>query len=174
MARMTTFPECFDDLEQISIGDLKRLGLLRSDRDGSQKKIVSTGYRLETRMRISVNFNTRLVMLEFTIGDLQSTQLIALESRPSNLGKGVVWYFVCPASKRLCRKLYLLEDQFFSRFAYPGMMYGTQIEKKSFRGLRSTLELAEKRNKAIESLKKKYAKPFYRGKPTKNFQRLLG
>lgn len=174
MPRLPTFPDCIDEVEQISIADLKRFGLLRPKGLEMQKEVVSTGYYREMRMRISVNLISKLVMLEFAVGDNKSTQLIRLESRPSNLGKGQVWYFVCPVSNRLCRKLYMLEDQFLSRFAYPGVMYSSQIEKKTFRGLRSALELAEKRKQAIETLKRKYAKPFYRGKPTTSFRRLLG
>lgn len=50
---------------------------------------------------------------------------VLLHSKPSNLGKGQVLYFVCPISGRLCRKLYLAYNSpyFKCRQAYNARIY---------------------------------------------------
>jgi len=40
---------------------------------------------------------------------------VDLVNVPSNIGKGVVWFFVCPMTGKKCRKLYLVDTYFTSR-----------------------------------------------------------
>ena len=58
-----------------------------------------------------------------------------LTSIPSNLGKGVVWYFICPFTWKRCRKLYLLDERFMHRSALPSEMYECQTQSKKWRGI---------------------------------------
>lgn len=58
-----------------------------------------------------------------------------LISRPSNLGpgRGRVWYFICPVTGNLCRKLYQENVNFVSRSALPGVLYSLQADCKIMR-----------------------------------------
>jgi hypothetical protein len=51
---------------------------------------------------------------------------VNLISRVSNLGKGKMWFFVCPVTGKCCRKLYLYGTHFLHREAYKGLMYESQ------------------------------------------------
>jgi hypothetical protein len=64
---------------------------------------------------------------------------VQLVSAPSNLGKGFVWYFVCPRPGKRCRKLYLADTYFYHREAFHGCMYESQTQSKKYRQLDKTL-----------------------------------
>ena len=53
---------------------------------------------------------------------------IELRKEPSNLGQGYVWYFVCPCTRRKCRKLFLDGNIIASRYAF-NHVYSVQISK---------------------------------------------
>ena len=51
---------------------------------------------------------------------------ISLVSLASNIGRGVVWFFLCPQTSKRCRKIYLLRERFLHREAFTGCMYEIQ------------------------------------------------
>lgn len=171
MPKIATFPTCFDEVNQISIADLKRLGYLMPFQI-SQYGGISWTCRGETLGSIGIDVNAieKFVRLHYIANGKSIDYRVKLESLPSNLGKGVVWYFICPATGKRCRKLYGIGDYFYSRFAYPATMYNKQTFSKKWRDFQAVYEVLDLRQKFLET---PYAKPFYNGKPTKRFQRIM-
>ncbi|MCK8493572.1 hypothetical protein M0L20_17025 [Spirosoma sp. RP8] len=58
---------------------------------------------------------------------------------PSNLGKGKVFYFVCPVTAKRCRKLYLVDGWFVFRYALEDTYYEKQLWSKRYRDLDNTM-----------------------------------
>ena len=99
-------------------------------------------------------------------------QFIQLRWRPSNLSKpdnlntdkGGYYYFVCPSTGRACRKLYLINGRFVSRFAFRHI-YEQQKKSRNQREspLMETLAVWDE----LERLQQqKYRRYTYKGKPT--------
>lgn len=97
---------------------------------------------------------------------------VNLVSRVSNLGKGLIWFFVCPSTGKLCRKLHLNSGYFLHRTAYKSMMYSKQIESKKNRSLSKVFEACFITDEVYDELYKKYFKKQYKGKPTKRYLKL--
>ena len=96
-------------------------------------------------------------------------QFIPLVWRPSNLGRGKIWYFQCPRTGKTCRKLYLIAGRFQHRTALQDGMYESQTRSKYERlwgGVFTADDISEK-------IHAKHFKRFYRGKPTKRYKNLL-
>ena len=90
----------------------------------------------------------------------------------SNLGKGVIWYFVCPRTGKRCRKFYLADTYFYHREAFKGCMYEKQTQSKKSRYLDKMLGAYFKTVHLFEQLYKKNFKKQYAGKPTKKYLKL--
>ena len=97
---------------------------------------------------------------------------VQLISVPSNLGKGVIWYFVCPSKGKLCRKLYLADTYFYHREAFNDCLYEKQTQSKKSRYLDKMLGAYFKTVQLFEQLYKKNFKKQYAGKPTKKYLKL--
>lgn len=120
----------------------------------------------------------------YTITDRQGLKTdydykIQITATPSNLGKGEVLYFVCPESRKRARILYsayrhpkyLHRDWYLER--YNARIYYTtqQCSKRDYSNDRYHVL-----RKQVENLENelfvKNRKAHYRGKPTKDFQKL--
>ncbi|MDR3236526.1 MAG: hypothetical protein LBT48_07385 [Prevotellaceae bacterium] len=153
-----TFPTIIEDCRRIKISDLKRLkyleqnsvkyGLLQWGEENSISVIVDT---VKCEMRLQYTYQQRH----------EINYTVALCRRPANLGFGVVWYFCCPKTNRLCRKLYLYNGCFVCRHAIPGAMYRQQTESKKIRYFSVIGAILQDRCEF-----KKYAKLYYNDKPT--------
>ncbi|MCS6832048.1 MAG: hypothetical protein NZ521_00600 [Flammeovirgaceae bacterium] len=98
---------------------------------------------------------------------------VKLVSVPANLGKGVVWYFVCPYTGKRCRKLYLVDTYFLHRTAFKGCMYKKQTQSKKNRTWDKVFGVCSKTDYLFEQLCKKHFKKQYAGKPTKKYLKLI-
>ena len=99
--------------------------------------------------------------------------LIQLVSIPSNLGKGVVWYFVCSRTGKRCRKLHLVDTYFYHRSAFRGCFYEKQIQCHGYRNLDKQFGLLFGIDKIYEKIYSKHFKKQYNRKPTKHYMKLL-
>lgn len=91
---------------------------------------------------------------------------IMLTSIPSNLGRGRIWYFICPISGRKSRILYKCYGSLYfkSRKAYQGRIYySCQIANKNNLHNERYFSL----EKEIEKLKPHIKKGHYQGKETR-------
>lgn len=92
---------------------------------------------------------------------------------PSNLGVGVVWYFLCPETNKRCRKLYSISGYFLHREAFKDCMYECQTKSKSHRKMDKRFAAYFKSDELHEELYSKHFKKTYAGKPTKRYLRIM-
>ena len=170
MPKFPTFPDCFDEVKQVSMAGLKRLGYLRPN------AIVRGSYRWTRRGKpsgwidVTVNLPERFMQLDYRVngGELISYR-VRLECLPAHFG-GFNWYFICPATGKRCRNLYGIGLYFLSRFAYPSAMYSSQTESKHTREMLRAFRCLDLQS---DFLSKRHARTTYKGKLTKRYRRVL-
>ncbi|MFL0685369.1 MAG: hypothetical protein ACJLTB_19530 [Algoriphagus aquaeductus] len=110
--------------------------------------------------------------LKYKFGDEPREYKIRLLKKPTNLGIGEMWFFRCPSTGKLCRKLYSIGGYFFHREAFKGCFYETQIRSKYARFLDSNYGAYFKSESLYLEARKKHLKKTYAGKPTKKYLKL--
>lgn len=173
---MPTFRSNYDDLKQLTLADLKRYGLMIPQRQCSAT--ISWTRRGETTGTIGVTVSLSgtggYVELAYTYDHQdQMKYRVALVQQPSNLGKGSVWYFICPLTGERCRTLYQVGRYFASRKAQPATLYESQTYSKKYREISKTYGPVLQVDNAFNELFKPYTKVFYRGKPTPKAKKVL-
>lgn len=174
MPKPYTFPTLYDDLKTVSVSFLARHGYLKPNQQ--QRGVLTWSRNGNTTGSISIFVNTQsespYLELDYKCNEVPIKYCIKLITAPSNLGKGVVWYFVCPHTGKRCRKLYLAETYFYHRLAFNGLMYEKQTQSKKYRHLDKTMGLVFQTDRLFEQLYKKHFKKQYAGKPTKKYLKL--
>jgi hypothetical protein len=126
---------------------------------------------------ISIQVNTHseqpYIELDYKYRDEPRNYKLSLVSMLSNLGKGLIWYFLCPQTNKRCRKLYSIDGYFLHREAFNGCMYETQTQSKKYRQLDKTLGAYLKEDELYSQLYQKHFKKTYAGKPTKKYLRII-
>ncbi|MBS1487305.1 MAG: hypothetical protein JST43_06910 [Bacteroidetes bacterium] len=174
MPKPHTFPTLYNEALQIHISKLKgwgyldpeqvKSGTLNWSRNGNKTGSIS--------IRVNTQHESPYLELDYKYNEAPINYRVQLVSAPSNLGKGVVWYFVCPHTGKRCRKLYLADTYFYHREAFRGCMYEKQTQSKKYRGLDKTLGVYLRSDQLFEQLYKKHFKKQYAGKPTKKYLKL--
>lgn len=125
MPKQYTFPNLYDDLKTVSISFLTKHGYLKTNQWQSGVITWSMGGNKTGSISIRVNTHSQSPYLEldYNCNEVPINYRVQLVSVPSNLGKGVVWYFICPKTNKRCRKLYLVNTYFYHRSAFNGCMY---------------------------------------------------
>ena len=90
----------------------------------------------------------------------------------STIGKGLILYFICPATAKRSRKLYFIGRCFLHREAFKGCMYEKQTQSQRSRYLDKTLDACLRTENLFEQLYKKHFKKTYAGKPTKKYLKI--
>ena len=175
MPRFPTFPTLYDECKQISITDLKRWDYLKLDQ--SKRGVINWHMGEQKTGSITIWVNTTKespsLELDYILDGNRIKYAVPLVTIPSNLGKGHLWYFLCPTTGKRCRKLYLIQDKFLHREACQGCFYDKQVQSKSYKDLDRTFGRAFRAEEAYEEMHKPHFKKFYNGKPTKRYLRLL-
>jgi len=175
MPKPSTFPTVYDELKTVSISFLRKHGYLRPNQ--WQSGAITWNRNGNKTGSISIWVDTEpespYLELSYKCNDTPINYRVKLISVPSNLGKGVVWYFLCPHTAKRCRKLYLANNYFYHRSALRGGMYEKQIQSKKYRALDKTLGVYFRSDELFEQLHKKYFKKQYAGKPTKKYLKLM-
>ncbi len=175
MAKFPTFPTLYDNVLQISIKKLKEFGYLEKN------KVITSSLHWsrngEETASISIRVNTftephHIELIYNTNGEPRNYK-VSLVTIPSNLGKGKIWYFLCPHTHKKCRKLYLIGGYFLHREAFTGCMYESQTVSKHYRFLENTFGAVFKTERLYEQLYSKHFTKYYKGKPTKKYLRIL-
>jgi len=174
MPKFTTFPTLFDDLKTISISFLGKHGYFKPNQMLSGIITWSRNGNKTGSISIMVNTLTEspYLHLDYKYNEAPINYKVQLISTLSNLGKGVVWYFICPRTGKRCRKLYLADTYFYHRSAFRGCMYKKQTQSKKNRYFDKTLEKCFRTDQLFEQLYKKHFKKQYAGKPTKKYLKL--
>ena len=175
MPKPHTFPTLYNEALQISISKLKeweylnpeqiKSGTITWSRNGSQTGSIS--------IKVNTHSEQPYIELDYKYRDEPRNYKVRLVSIPSNLGKGLIWYFLCPQTKKRCRKLYSIGGYFLHREAFSGCMYETQTQSKKYRQLDKTLGAYLKSDNLYSELYKKNFKKTYAGKPTKRYLRIM-
>lgn len=174
MPKPHTFPLLFDECRIINISDLKKWGYLDPNtityNGGMNWKM---GENITASIGFSVNMvaETPYIELRYRVGGEEDIEYqVELTTVPSNLGKGKLWYFVCPVTNKRCRKLYLIDKYFVHREACKvGGMYSSQTYSKWARAMIQTY----KRLDSGSEIYQPYFKKYYKGKPTKRYLRIF-
>jgi hypothetical protein len=174
MPKIPTFPTLYDEVKTVCISFLTIHGYLKPN----QLKAGSVHWSRngEDIGSISIEVCTyaenRYLEFDYKCNQQPIKYRVQLVTAPSNLGKGFVWYFVCPRTGKRCRKLYLADTYFFHRTAFKGCMYEKQTQSKKSRYLDQTLGAYFRSDQLFEQLYKKHFKKQYAGKPTKKYLKL--
>lgn len=175
MPKPRTYPTLYDNLKTVSISFLTRHGYLKPNQ--RQGGTVTWSRNGEIQGSISIRVCTQpespYLELDYKCNETPISYRVQLVSAPSNLGKGVVWYFVCPNTGKRCRKLYLADTYFYHRSAFRGCLYEKQAQSKRRRALDKTLGVCFQADQLFEQLYKKHFKRQYAGKPTKRYLKLV-
>ncbi|AWL09052.1 hypothetical protein HME7025_01189 [Aquirufa nivalisilvae] len=175
MPKPYTFPTLYDDLKTISISFLKKHNYLLPNQ--VQTGTVSWSRSGTKTGSISIRVNTKqdipYLELDYKCNETPINYRVQLVSAPSNLGKGVVWYFVCPHTGKRCRKLYLADTYFYHRSAFRGCMYEKQTRSKSYRLMEKTFGSYFKSDDLYSKLYARNFKKTYAGKPTKKYLKII-
>ena len=175
MPKPYTFPTLYNKALQIDISKLKDWGFLKPKQIKSGTLTWSRNENPTGSISIVVNTHSEqpYIELDYKYGDEPRNYKVRLVSKPSNLGKGLIWYFLCPQTNKRCRKLYSIGGYFLHREAFSGCMYETQTQSKKYRQLDKTFGAYFKIDNLCSELYKKNFKKYYAGKPTKRYLRIM-
>ena len=175
MPKPHTFPTLFDEVKTVSISFLTKHRYLKPNQWQRGTVTWSRNGNKTGSISIQVNIQSEqpYIELDYKCNEAPIKYRVQLVSAPSNLGKGVVWYFVCPRTGKRCRKLYLADTYFYHRSAFRGCMYEKQTQSKKSRYLDKMIGAYFKTDQLFEQLYKKHFKKQYAGKPTKKYLRIV-
>lgn len=174
MGRIANYPKTVEDCLTISISKLKEWGYLNVLGKVSYTLSWSRNGEKHSSIGIKINNNgfEKFVVLDYKSNAEPINYKVKIISKTSNLGKGEVFYFVCPRTGKHCRKLYLHDGYFLHREAFNGLMYAKQLEGKKNRDLSKLFEACYLSDDVYEERYKKYFKTHYNGMETKRYKRL--
>lgn len=170
-----TLPTLYDECKKVSISFLSQHGYLKPNQWLSGTITWSRNGSKTGSISISINTLSERPYLEldYKSNDTPINYKVLLVSIPSNIGKGVIWYFICPRTGKRCRKLYLIDGYFYHRSAFRGCMYEKQTYSHNNRWLGKQFDKMAGRERAYEQIYSKFFKKQYNGKPTKRYLKLL-
>ncbi|GLB49837.1 hypothetical protein [Neptunitalea lumnitzerae] len=174
MPKTHTFPTLYDEVKQINISNLKKWGYLQPNQIKSS--VISWSCNGAKTGSISILVNTTdvpFIELNYNSNDKPRHYRVYLIQYPSNLGKGFIWYFICPQTNKKCRKLYLVDGYFLHREAFKGCMYAKQTQTKKWREIEKVYGSYFDEEKHYKELHSKHFKTHYNGKPTKRYLKLI-
>jgi len=174
MPKPYTFPTLLDEVKTVSISKLKEWQYLESDsfRSGT----ITWSRAGEQTGSISIYSSMReepYIRLDYRANNEPVDYKVRLVSVPSNLGRGKIWYFVCPVTGKRCRKLYGVGKYFLHRDAYPNAMYECQTYSKRGRMIDKVCKIMYGSDELYEELYSKHFKTHYAGKMTKRYKQIL-
>lgn len=175
MPKPHTFPTLYNEALQIHISKLKGWGYLNPEQIKSGTLNWSSNGNPTGSISIKVNPQNEqpYIELDYKYRDEPRKYKVYLTSTPSNLNRGEIWYFICPQTRKRCRKLYSIGGYFLHREAFNGCMYETQTQSKKYRQIDKTLGVYFKSDNLYSELYKKNFKKTYAGKPTKKYLRIM-
>ena len=175
MPKPQTFPTLYNEALQIHISKLKGWGYLEPEQIKSGTINWSRNGNHTGSISILVNTQDEqpYIELDYKYRDEPRHYKVYLTSTPSNLNRGKIWYFICPQTKKRCRKLYSIGGYFLHREAFSGCMYEIQTQSKKYRQLDKLFGAFLKFDDLYSQLNKKNFKKSYAGKPTKRYLRIM-
>lgn len=175
MSKPQTNPTLYNEVLQLSISNLKKWGYIVPERIISGTVNWSRNGNLTGSISIVVNNQSdqQYIELDYNYKNEPINYKISLMSLPSNLNRGEIWYFVCPITNKLCRKLYSICGHFYHREAFNGCMYETQTKSKKYREQERIIGAFFKSDELYRELNKKHFKKYYSGIPTNKYLKII-
>lgn len=174
MGRWANYPNTIEDLRSFDISFLRKYEYIKPNqfKPGSIIWTSRNSDKNSISIKVVTNDTNGVLTLDYTFNGTEHINYdIQLITRPSNLGTGLLWFFVCPFTGKVCRKLHLINGYFKHRSALPGLMYQNQIESKKWREW-NRIFAKDFNDDLYKELYSKNLKPMYKGKITKRFARL--
>ena len=176
MGRFASFNTTIEDsltfrlksLTENKIGFLSSYGHRTGVTSWSTNGITTSSISLEVYYSEEESY----IIFDYKYRDNPIKYKVDLVYKTSNLGKGKVWFMVCPSTGKLCRKLHLINGYFLHRTADPSLMYANQMESKKNRALLKVFNRVFLSDEVYNERYKKYFKTHYKGIPTKRFLKL--
>lgn len=170
MGRISTGIEKTASVCRIDMRDLTRWGVLKHN---------SYSFSMEwtdgSSIWLEVNSSEegKYIVAEYKLTDFKGDSYnikytISLDRIPSNLGRGYIYYFICPKTGKRCRVLYRAygSHTFRARESYPyRLYYPIQTESKKYRMFERIHSMKAKLDRLNEGRKRK--QDYFRGKRTK-------
>ncbi len=175
MPKPHTFPDLFEQAHTVSTSRLREWGYLRAGRLVSLTVTWSHAGEVTGSVGVRIDTTTDCPFLEFSyrFGGEPVQYRVHLDAVPSNLGKGSVWYFICPRTMKRCRVLYQCGGRFVHRDECKGMMYLKQTYSHDTRAMIGLLDAHMDADKARAEMYGRHFRTHYKGRPTKRYTRLL-
>ena len=175
MSRYSTYPYLFDEEKFISTTNLLKWGYLRehSLRSGTITWSINGNETSSIGINVKINEYQAYLMVNYKCNETDYNYKILLDSIPSNLGNGKIWFFICPFTFKRCRKLHLINERFMHRSNLPSGMYSIQTESKNWRLMSRVYGSSFKLDGYYEEIYSKHFKTHYKGKPTKRYVKLM-
>ncbi len=176
MGRFANYPKTVEDCLTFRLKSLTENNNTYLTSHGTRTGVTSWSRRGEVHSRINIEVthtdNDTYIIFDYKCNGKPTRYRVNLISKVANLGKGKIWFFVCPHTGKLCRKLYLHDGYFLHRTAFKSLMYEKQLESKKNRALLKIFEACHVPDTVYLEFHKKYFKTHYKGKPTKRYLRL--
>lgn len=174
MGRNGYLPLLVEETRTISISKLKEFGYLNEGciRSGTLSWHKNGEMVSSIGLRVCFVGYERRIELNYHCRDIEFFYSVQLVSRQSNLGNGLLWFFECPQTGLLCRKLYFKDCRFYHRKAFDEFYYQKQVYSHRDRYLIQHFDAAHCED-SYRTVSKKYFKKTYRGKPTKKYLKAM-
>jgi hypothetical protein len=172
MPKPDTFCTVYDRTAKISIRYLREQGYLAGYKVGTISWYIGDTHTGTISISADVRADQPHMKLSYSISGQPIEYCVHLEQVPSNLGKGYVWFFLCPFTQKRCRILYQSGRYFMHRDGARGM-YSYQTMSKTWRDLRRIYKLINDERSPKVTIGKRYFKGKYNGKPTKRLLRTM-
>lgn len=175
MPKSSTFPTLYDECKAVSITFRKKYGYLVPNQWKSGSVQWSRDGNKTGSITVQVNTFSKspYIELDCRCNKVPIKYRVALISVTSNLGKGAVWYFICPRTGKRCRKLYLVDTHFYHGSAFKGCFYEKQTYSHNNRALYKSFESIFGTEKLYEQLYCQNFKKTYKGKKTARYRKLI-
>jgi hypothetical protein len=176
MPKPSTHPTIINQQKTLTTGYLSKCGYFKTD----YKTNGSTGWTSNKSKNLDISITSimekedeRIILTYYDFNNIQVEQTIYLTSKFSNLGTGLIWFFICPYTGAICRNLIFVCNRFMHLSNLKNAMYSTQLESKYWRKLFQLIPNIPTVKNVLNKPNEFNYKKYYKGKKTKRYQKHL-
>ena len=173
MAKHSTGVILYDELATLDLSWLFKKGRIIPGAEVTDVLTWKRSGEVTGSAKLTTLYTTRerWVKLNYFIDGQPRETMIIIETLPSNLGRGVVPYFICPITFKRCRKLYVVRGRFVHRSGLKGM-YEKQTYSKRMRAIDALYREDFVLEHYYKTIRSRYFHKQIKGQPTKAMDRL--
>lgn len=176
MSKPYTAPLLINQQKTLTTGFLSKSGYLKPNKQATG----GTGWTSNRNKDLDIQItsimekdNERIILKYYAFNGQLIEQTIYLVGRLSNLGKGAVWFFICPFNDTICRNLIFVNNRFMHRSNLKNAMYSIQAESKRWRKIFQLMPNIPTCKAYLKEPEARYYKRYYNGKLTKRYKKYL-